>query len=260
MTRVIRVEKLRAVAPAADGRFLMFAFDVEVTVEGEVDPSTGMVIDLGEMKRVIRREVIEPLEGRCLDGREGRPECGSPEELARIVWERLDGRFGPARLARVRLASDPAPIVEREGEGGVMTSLTRSYEFAAAHRLHAKDLTESENARVFGRCNNPHGHGHNYVLEVTVRGAPTGCGDLLDAETFDRIVHEAVVDRWDHRHLNLDVPEFAGVNPTAEEIVRIAWDRMAGPLKETAAGAVRLHRVKLRETGRNHVEYEGGET
>ena len=75
-------------------------------------------------------------------------------------------------------------------------------------------------------------------------------------------MREAVVDRWDHRHLNTDVPEFDGVVPTAEEIARVAWDRLDGPLRE-AAPTARLHRVKLRETARNHVEYYGpqeGET
>jgi 6-pyruvoyltetrahydropterin/6-carboxytetrahydropterin synthase len=94
------------------------------------------------------------------------------------------------------------------------------------------------------------------VLEVTLRGPLDEHGGLLEEGAFDRIVHAEVVDRWDHRHLNADVPEFDGVNPTAEEIARLAWDRLETPLR-SAAPAARLHRVTLRETARNHVEYYG---
>jgi 6-pyruvoyltetrahydropterin/6-carboxytetrahydropterin synthase len=259
LMRVTRVERLEAVAPAAGERYRVLAFDVEATVEGPVDPATGMVINLGELKRVLRREVVEPLAGRCLDGTGGLPRVGTPESLAGLVWSRLEGRFGPARLARVRLVGSPQPVVER-GEGGAGTmDVTRIYEFSASHRLHAEGLTDEENLRIFGKCNNPNGHGHNYGLEVTLRGEPAAEGELLPAPDFDRVVNEAVVDRWDHRHLNDDLPEFEAVNPTAEEIARLAWGRLAGPLAEATGGRAKLHRVKLRETARNHVEYRGEE-
>jgi 6-pyruvoyltetrahydropterin/6-carboxytetrahydropterin synthase len=140
--------------------------------------------------------------------------------------------------------------------------VTRSYEFSAAHRLHSDGLSDAQNLAVFGKCNNPRGHGHNYVLEVTLRGAVDANGELLDAGTFDRVVVESVVDRWDHKNLNEDLDEFRGVNPTAEEIARVAWDRIRAQLARVTGGGgrVALHRVKLRETARNHVEYYGGES
>ena len=138
-----------------------------------------------------------------------------------------------------------------------MIEVTRLYEFSAAHRLHSGSLSSEENLTIFGKCNNPNGHGHNYVLEVTVAGALPRSGELLPADVFDRVVNERVVDRWDHRHLNEDVPEFSGTNPTAEQIARKAWDLLIGPLGDAGSGSVRLSRVKIRETPRNHVEYAG---
>jgi 6-pyruvoyltetrahydropterin/6-carboxytetrahydropterin synthase len=135
--------------------------------------------------------------------------------------------------------------------------VTRIYEFSAAHRLHGAGLSEAENRAVFGKCNNPEGHGHNYVLEVTWRGQPGSTGEVVPAGVADRIVREEVADRWDHKNLNRDLAEFDGVNPTAEEIVRIAWERLTRAFAGSLPAGVRLHRLKLRETARNHVETTG---
>src|SRR5207244_4052673 len=96
-----------------------------------------------------------------------------------------------------------------EKNGDWIMTLTRTYEFAASHRLHVPTLTDEQNVELFGKCNNPAGHGHNYVLEVTVQGEPDPrTGMMADLETLDRIVEELVVDRYDHKHLNVDIPEF----------------------------------------------------
>jgi 6-pyruvoyltetrahydropterin/6-carboxytetrahydropterin synthase len=251
---VTRVEKLSAVTRAR-GRFRIFAFDVEASVEGDVDPASGMVVNLTAMKEEIRREVIARFQGRCLDGTDGAANVPTAEALAREIARVLGGRVAGKPLARLRLVGSGGPIVEwRQGEE---MDVTRVYEFSASHRLHAKALSAEENLRIFGKCNNPKGHGHNYVLEVTLRGVPRAEGVLMPAEEFDRLVKAEVVDRWDHRHLNEDLPEFAGVNPTAEEIARLAWRRLAAPLAAAAGEGRHLFRIKLRETERNHVEYHG---
>ena len=252
---VTRVEKLSTLAPAEGGRFRVFAFDLEVTVHGPVDPDHGMVVNLAAVKESLRREIVGPLDGRCLDGENGAPDFRTPEALARGIWVMLGGRLAGRPVHRVRLAGRPSPTVDCF-EGDEM-DVTRVYEFSASHRLHSAALSEEENVRVFGKCNNPRGHGHNYVIEVTLRGRPGKSGELLAAPEFDRIVAAEVVDRWDHKNLNEDLSEFRSRNPTAEEIVRIAWDRLHEPLGAAAAGGACLHRLKLRETDRNHVEYFG---
>ena len=253
---VTRVERLEAVAPGENGRFRIFSFDVEATVAGPVDAGNGMVVNLADVKRTLRERLAEELQGRCLDGRDGAPDWRTPEALVRGIWELLGGQVAGIPLERIRLVGKPSPIVECTGGNGLV-SVTRVYEFSASHRLHSGSLSEEENVRLFGKCNNPEGHGHNYVLEVTVRGNPGGSGELLDRAAFDDVVSSRVVDRWDHKFLNRDVEEFRDVNPTAEEIARVAWRRIREPLETAGGGSVKLHRIKVRETDRNHVEYFG---
>lgn len=251
---VTRVERFGAVTPGPSGRLKVWSFVVEASVDGDVDAVTGMVVNLADMKRELRARVVEPWQGRCLDGSNGAPDLRTPERVARGIWEALEGRLGGRTLRRIRLVDEPRQVVDFRG--GQEVDVTRRYEFSASHRLHSASLSDEENRRVFGKCNNPAGHGHNYVLEITLRGEPGASGELASGGAFDRAVHEAVVDRWDHRNLNEDLEEFAGVNPTAEEIARVAWDRLEKTLGHLARGA-HLHRVRLLETARNHVEYYG---
>lgn len=125
-----------------------------------------------------------------------------------------------------------------------MVYLTRRYRFSAAHRLHAAGLSPEENARLYGKCNNPHGHGHNYTLEVTVAGEPDPVtGMVLDLKDLKDILEREVMRRMDHRFLNYEVPELAGQIPTCENIARVIWNLLDPQIKQG-----RLHRVRLYET------------
>jgi 6-pyruvoyltetrahydropterin/6-carboxytetrahydropterin synthase len=135
--------------------------------------------------------------------------------------------------------------------------LTRSVSFAAAHRYHRADWSEAENRRVFGACSNPHGHGHNYVLEVTVQGSiDDRTGFATDLGALDRLLQREVLVPLDHQHINHAVEEFGeeGMVPTCENIVRWLWPRIAGGLP---AGTL-LVRLRLREDAFLHVDYFGG--
>jgi 6-pyruvoyltetrahydropterin/6-carboxytetrahydropterin synthase len=128
------------------------------------------------------------------------------------------------------------------------------FEFSAAHRLHAATLSDEENRAIFGRCNNPNGHGHNYELEVTVAGEPDSRGQVVSITDLQRAVNQHVIDVFDHKHLNLDCPEFAektGINPTVENIARVIWTRLHGHVPGTLA------RIKVWETPKTVCEYEG---
>jgi 6-pyruvoyltetrahydropterin/6-carboxytetrahydropterin synthase len=116
-------------------------------------------------------------------------------------------------------------------------TLTRRYRFSASHRLHAAELSEEENTRVYGKCNNPYGHGHDYVLQVQVGGKLNeATGRIVDLETLDRVVSEQVLEPFEHRNLNTDIPRFARVVPTTENVaaeisqrLRSAWPAAFGP-------------------------------
>ncbi len=124
--------------------------------------------------------------------------------------------------------------------------LTRTVRFSAAHRYHRPEWSVERNREVFGACNNPYGHGHNYLLEATVAGEPDPLtGFCVDLAELDRVLREEVVERLDHQHLNHAVPEFAegGVIPTTENIVGLIWRWVAPRVPEPA----RLMRLRLRE-------------
>jgi len=131
--------------------------------------------------------------------------------------------------------------------------LTRRYRFSASHRLATPALSEEENRQLYGKCNNPFGHGHDYVLDVTVEGAPDKNGLVVERHALDQVVRSRVLDQLDHRNLNVDVPAMAKVVPTTENLasaIRTSLER-DWPL------AARLSRVRISETDRNIFELEG---
>jgi 6-pyruvoyltetrahydropterin/6-carboxytetrahydropterin synthase len=137
-----------------------------------------------------------------------------------------------------------------------MMKLTRRYRFSAAHRLHTDALPEDENARLYGKCNNPFGHGHDYVLDVSVTGPPDAeTGRIVDLEALDALVRREILEPFEHRNLNKDVPAFAAVVPTTENLaveIKARLER-AWP---AAFGARRpdLDRIRIYETKRNIFE------
>ena len=131
--------------------------------------------------------------------------------------------------------------------------VTRRVHFNAAHRLWNPQFSEAENNRVFGVCNNPNYHGHNYNLDVSVAGnIDPVTGFVLDINRLKAIVEDGVVRHLDHKNLNLDVAWFRDVNPTAENIAVVCW-RLLAP----AVAPAELVRIRLWETERNYVDYEG---
>jgi 6-pyruvoyltetrahydropterin/6-carboxytetrahydropterin synthase len=226
----------------------------EVTVGGEIDPESGMVLNIADLNRLLQAVVVAPLDGEFLTREHPylRGRVPTSENLVRLLWERVEAGLAGARMISVRLAENDWLAVEcRRTNEGRMVTLTRTYEFAASHRLHSPRLSDAENRRLFGKCNNPHGHGHNYKLEVTVTGpVDERTGLMLDLAELDRVVQEEVLDRYDHRHLNLDAPEFAELNPTSENLVRVIWERLAPKIR-----GPRLHRVTVRETERNFFSF-----
>ena len=135
-----------------------------------------------------------------------------------------------------------------------MVYLTRRTTFSAAHRLWSNHLTEEENIALYDKCANPNGHGHNYILEVTVRGNPEPrTGMVLNLTDLKQVINEHVIDWVDHKHLNYDVPWLEGSIPTTEMLVIKFWERLEGALPQGL-----LYEVKLFETDNNIASYRGG--
>jgi 6-pyruvoyltetrahydropterin/6-carboxytetrahydropterin synthase len=131
-------------------------------------------------------------------------------------------------------------------------SITRTYRFCAAHRLHTDQLSPDLNQKIFGKCNNPNGHGHNYTIFVTVQGelAPPS-GLITDVDALDRLVQESIVERFDHQHLNFD-PAFEYVTTTGENLARLVWDILVDRIPSG-----RLEKIGVLETRDNFFEYSG---
>ncbi len=230
-------------------------------MSGRVDSRTGIIVNIKEIDQIVRLQVLQRLDHKLLNGPNGvladRPCTG--ELLLAVIRDSLECSL-PAgvKLEKLRLEITPLEVIEWISGTGEESTFrmkpvgaalaTHIYEFSASHRLQSDSLSEEENRDLFGKCNYPNGHGHNYVLEVTVEGPvdPT-TGRVIDPNALDEIVNREVVDRYDHRHLNLDITEFAGCIPSSEVITIKIWERLAKQIPLPA----RLRRLLLRETARN---------
>jgi len=137
----------------------------------------------------------------------------------------------------------------------VKISVSRRYRFAASHRLHNPKLSAEENQRLYGKCNNPYGHGHNYTVEVTLTGpVDPATGMIANLGELDPFVEREVIEAFDHKYLNEEVPEFQKSVPTTENLTREIFRRLRD------FPAARLERVRIEETSKNSFEFAGEET
>lgn len=223
---------------------------LRATISGEPHPRSGYVCNITLLDQLLRERAI-PYAAEEL------ARCGwrlSAEHLLQAVHRRIESH-APAgtQLVRLELCSTPFLRYAVATENPEMVTLTQQFEFSASHRLHVPEWSDEENRRVFGKCNNPRGHGHNYLIEVSVAGAPDAShGAVLPLPAFEQTVKERVIDRLDHKHLNEDTPEFAQVNPSVENIARVVW----GMLARRVAPA-RLTAVRVWETPKTWAEYVG---
>ena len=135
-----------------------------------------------------------------------------------------------------------------------MVYVTRKVHFNGAHKLYNPKWTEEQNDEVFGKCANKNWHGHNFELIVTIKGSPNpDTGFVMDLKVLSKIIKEEVTEVLDHKNLNLDVEELKGIMPSIENIAIFIWDKISAQLPSD----VELHKVHLRETNNNYVEYFG---
>lgn len=228
---------------------------LEVSVDGLIEPTTGMVVNIKRIDDLLRSAIVLQFDGKSINDQiehfHHRP--STIENLSLYIARCLAApgllpEF--VRLTALRLEETPTFCVELDLQSDpIAMMLTRCYEFAASHRLHNPLLSDAENLDLFGKCNNPAGHGHNYILEVAVSGDPDPkTGMILNLEDLDRLVNELVVDRYDHKNLSVDLPEFAARVPTSEIVVLEIFDR----LKDRVPA--KLERIRLHETARNIFE------
>ena len=223
---------------------------LHVSAIGSVDEATGMVVNIKWIDDVLQDKVVSMFDQKSINDEvlEFGDIIPCVENLLSFFQRQLRELPGGAELTALKLEETPLFYGEWSKEHD-MVSLTRVYEFAAAHRLAVTSLSEDENWRLFGKCHNPNGHGHNYLLEVTVTGDPDPVtGFICNLDELDSVVEREVIARYDHHNLDTDLPELAGKNTTSEVVVAAIFERLEGKVQG------RLSRVRLFETARNMFE------
>ena len=229
-------------------------YELIVAMAGPLD-ADGMVLNLSEVKHAIRSEVTAQLDFRFLnetwpDFDLTRPQGCLPttEALCLAIWRRLDPQLPLVGLRLFETSNLWADVLADSMEA----FLTIRTHFAAAHRLARPELSQEDNEAIYGKCARPHGHGHNYLLDVTVRGSiDPRTGMVCDLAVLQRLVDDLVVEPFDHTFLNKDVAFFATCVPTAENIALHIADLLTAPIAATGA---RLHKVRVQESPNNAAE------
>lgn len=220
-----------------------------VAIAGELD-RYGMVMNLSEVKQVIKREITNQLDYSYLNDAwsEFQQTLPTTENITRVIWQKLEPHLP---LVNIQLFEHPQLWADYQGNG-MEAYLTISTHFSAAHRLAHPELSYEENVEIYGKCARPNGHGHNYHLEVTVKGEiDSRTGMLVDLGALQAAIDEQVVEPFDHTFLNKDIAYFADIVPTAENIAVRIQDLLQSPISQLGAT---LHKIKLIESPNNSCE------
>ncbi len=223
-------------------------FAVQLTLAAEMDPSRSYLLNIKQIDQAVR-SIGVPLVSHAIR----RKEFGGGGKLLVRLFEELRYLWpGDVHLHDLRLSLSPFLTLIVNASEFPMVRLCQKFEFAASHRLHCPTMSDEENARTFGKCNNPHGHGHNYELQVTLRGVPHPNGELMNVPSMEHVVAQHVIDRFDHKNLNVELEEFRDVVPSVENIAKVIYGILEPKFGE--AGAT-LASVTVWETPKTWCEY-----
>lgn len=233
--------------PAARG--LGRYYQLEVRCAGQADPTTGYFINIKQIDQAVRDTILPFLE-QTLDTT--RPSAMLPvgalmQQMLHLLQPALDHT-----VKAICLELSPFHSLTLQEHAMSQVIIRQQFEFAAAHRLHVPEFSEQENISTFGKCNNPSGHGHNYRLEVAVRTPIDAHGHILLVEQLDQRVDSVVIQKLDHKHLNIDVPQFAHLNPSCENIAKVICQMLIDQLADLNAT---LEEVTVWETSKTSCTY-----
>jgi 6-pyruvoyltetrahydropterin/6-carboxytetrahydropterin synthase len=236
--------------PAGEG--LALYLELAVDLVGSVDPRTGLLMNVSDIDRVVRRFAV-PVFTRQIRAHWGRGEHIPLSRVARMLscaYEQLRDKFPAARVDRLTLKLNPFRTLGMDTKEPGKMYFSETFEFAATHKLWHDGFSAPENRALFGKCANPTGHGHNYLVEVTIVTPPDA--PPLGIGQFEHIVDTRLMQVLDHKNLNLDVPAFREKTPTVENLAVFAWERLAGGFDPAL-----LHCVTVWESDRTCCSYYG---
>ena len=246
-------EGFNSFASKPTGEGLSIFLELSVELIGEVEPTTGFIVNVVDIDRNVREFVLPVLADRITQNfyQAKHISLFAIAELLGSAWRRLADKFETAQLSQLSLKLNPFRKIAIDSKDFDMVYFSEKFEFAATHKLWNNNFSEERNFEVFGKCANPTGHGHNYIVEVTIE-LPRSGKDFLIGD-FKRIVDQDLIQLVDHKNLNVDVNHFSKTNPTVENIARFAWDKLAGKFR----GAT-LRCVTVWETDKTCCSYYGG--
>jgi 6-pyruvoyltetrahydropterin/6-carboxytetrahydropterin synthase len=240
--------------PAGEG--LSIFFELTVGLVGQVETETGFIVNVADIDRAVHRDVLPVFAERIRADFRGGRHIGFCQlaGLLNSAKQLLADKFGRAKLNELSLKLNPFRKVAVDcgqvPEDRRMIYFSEKFEFAATHRLWNEKFSKNHNLEVFGKCANPAGHGHNYIVEVTVK-TPISETDFSIGD-YERVVDSELIGILDHKNLNADVAYFSEHNPTVENIAVFAWEKLAGKF-----GSAVLHCVTVWETDRTCCCYYG---
>ena len=236
--------------PAGEGLSIFLELSVEVT--GPIDPTTGFVVNVSEIDKNVREFAVPIFNKRINQRFRQAKHIGLPEitDLLSSAWTQLTDKFGTAKLSELSLKLNPFRKIAINSKDLNMVYFSEKFEFAAMHKLWNNDFSEQHNLEIFGKCANPTGHGHNYIVEITIQ-IPIARNDFRIGN-FEKIVDKEFIKLVDHKNLNADVEKFGKKNPTVENIVSLAWNQLIGKFDKA-----KLHRITVWETDKTYCSYEG---
>ena len=243
--------------PAGEGLSIFFELSVEVV--GEVEPTTGFIINVTDIDKSVRKSVVPIFAQRIRTDFRQNKHIGFLDlvELLKSSWGQLSSGFGKVRLSNLCLKLNPfrkvaisSRCLTADSKDLEMVYFSEKFEFAATHKLWNDSFSEQRNLEVFGKCANPTGHGHNYIVEVTIKVPANGDGFYVG--DFEKIVDNELIKVVDHKNLNADVTVFSKTNPTVENIAVFAWNKLVDKF-----GKALLYCVTVWETDKTYSSYYG---
>lgn len=223
-------------------------YELHVTCHGAPDPVTGYLLNIQQIDRIARTSIIPWLTSIIAS-----PQVDDPQSILPQMVRRLSDALPSLYALSWQLTPYYALSMNRSDLSSVI--LSQQFEFSASHILNVSSLSPEKNAEIFGKCNNPLSHGHNYRLSVSV-AVPTvetpPALPLFSLHTLEGIVLSTIINRFDHKHLNLESAEFRDLNPTVENITRVCFDLLATPIADSGAT---LHHVTVWETEKTSCTY-----